>query len=116
MLYEASDVLHNSMEECTLSISHDYVPEIMYPPESVQNGKDYPQVLAQLAMGQGVTKSDLVESADENFIESIDDCFLSDLKFSFSNMIKTMTFFLTGQLELGWMMSKLYTLQIDLRS
>ncbi|MBI9113380.1 hypothetical protein [Maridesulfovibrio ferrireducens] len=92
VLYEASDVLHNSMEECALSIGYDSVPEIIYPPDSVQNGKDYSQGLAQLAMGQGVTKSDLVESADEKFIESIDDCFLSDLKFSFSNMIKVMAF------------------------
>ncbi|WP_319778092.1 hypothetical protein [Maridesulfovibrio sp.] len=92
VLYEASDVLHNSMEECALGISHDYVPEIIYPPESVQNGKDYSQGLAQLAMGQGVTESDLVESADEEFVELIDNSFFSDLKFTFSNMLKVMAF------------------------
>jgi hypothetical protein len=103
VLYGASDILHNDIDVGGVELDQFFIPQVFYSQNREELEQEFGVESANYRLGLGLESSDEVNSlqADYRNWGELDQAFLSDIGFSFTNFITVLLFLAQWQTQHG---------------
>lgn len=86
-------MLHNGIEVGGLNVDDQYVPEVFFSETRAAQQDEFAREMAALRLGIGVAEEDKLDKplADVNFLRKLDAAFLTDLGFTYRDLLKVLS-------------------------